>query len=56
VFAFQVQDPLTQFQLGTTAPAEFGGSAITVDVEASKQNTGAKLNVRALMFNYTTNA
>ncbi len=51
---FQIADPVVQFELTATAPAGFGGSTISVDVEASKQSDLANLNLRALLFNFTT--
>ena len=54
VFAFQISDPVVQFELTATAPAGFGGGTISVDVEASKQSNNANLNLRALLFNFTT--
>ena len=51
---FQISDPVVQFELTATAPAGFGGSTISVDIEASKQNDIANLNLRALLFNFTT--
>ena len=53
-FAFAITDPVVQFELTSTAPAGFGGSTISVDVEASKQNANGNLNLRALLFNFAT--
>jgi hypothetical protein len=54
VFAFQVSDPVVQFELTTTAPA--GAGSISVDVEASRQAGGANLILRAQLFNFVTNS
>jgi len=54
VFAFQVSDPVVQFELTATAPAGFGGGTISVDIEASKQSDLANLNLRGLLFNFAT--
>ncbi len=51
---FQIADPVVQFELTASAPAGFGGSTISVDIEASKQNANGNLNLRALLFNFTT--
>lgn len=51
---YQIADPVVQFELFATAPAGSGGSSITVDIEASKQSDNANLNLRALLFNFTT--
>ncbi len=51
---FQIADPVVQFELTATVPAGFGGGTISVDIEASKQSELANLNLRALLFNFTT--
>jgi hypothetical protein len=54
-FAFQVADPVVQFELVATAPAGLGGAGtISVDIEASKQNNNGTLNLRAQLYNFTT--
>jgi len=53
-FAFQLSDPVVQFEFTATAPAGFGGGTISVDIEASKQSDLANVNLRALLFNFTT--
>ena len=55
-FAFSVTDPVVQFELTATAPAGFGGSTISVDVEASKANNNAALILRAQLFNFVTDS
>jgi hypothetical protein len=52
-FAFQVTDPVTQFELSATAPTSNPGS-ISIGVDASKQSGGANLNLRAMLYNFNT--
>jgi hypothetical protein len=53
VFDFQVADPVTQFELIADAP-NGASDSISVEIEASKQNTNAELNLRAQLFNFVT--
>jgi len=55
-FAFSFTDPVVQFELTAIAPAGFGGSTISVDVEASKANNNAALILRAQLFNFVTDS
>lgn len=52
-FAFQITDPVTQFELNATSATASPGS-ISVDVEARKENNNANLNLRALAYNFAT--
>jgi hypothetical protein len=52
-FVFQITDPVTQFELSATSPTSNPGS-IVIDVDASKQNSSANLNLRAMLFNFDT--
>jgi hypothetical protein len=54
VFAFQVSDPVSQFELVAAAPDGFAGTSITIGIEASKQNNNGNLNLRAKLYNFTT--
>ena len=51
---YAVSDPVVQFELTTTAPSGFGGSNITVDIEASRQQANSFLFVRVDLFNFAT--
>ena len=52
-FAFQITDPVTQFELSATV-ATAAPTTISIDVEANKTNNNANLNLRALIFNHVT--
>ncbi len=43
-----------QFELTATAPAGFAGNSLSIDIEASKENNNANLNLLAFLFNYAT--
>ena len=53
-FAFQVSDPVSQFEFVATAPAGFSEGTISIDIEASKEIDEGNLNLRALLFNFAT--
>jgi hypothetical protein len=53
IFAFQVSDRVTQFELRATSPTSTP-SSVSIDVEARKQTSAANLNLRGSLFNYMT--
>ncbi len=52
-FVFQITEPVTEFELSATAPNSTPGM-ISIDVEASKESNNGNLNLRASLFNFTT--
>jgi hypothetical protein len=54
-FAYAVSDPVVQFELNATAPVGFDGGALSIDIEASKENNHANMILRAYLFDFSRN-